>query len=145
MSLTNPIINQPSISASQKRKYTVTAADIAAGGAFTTVDITLDTLPAGSVLFANRIKHSVAVAGTGFSASTARLVFGTTSLGAGALNVFQAPGTTDGTHSIAGTTPVAGDMEDATTLKMTVTSTGGNLSAATAGSIDAYISYDILG
>ena len=114
MSLVNNLLSAPQISADQgRRTYHVKLADLQAGGAFTTVDIVLDNFPAGSVIEASRIKHLTSVAGTSFSAATARLFFGPagseTALGSGALDVFAAPGTTDGTHSISQVTPIAGD------------------------------------
>lgn len=145
MSLVNSAVSAASITAGQKRKYTVAVADLVAGGAFTTVDINLDTLPAGSVHLASRIKHTASVVGPSISASTARLYFNAVALGAGALDVFAAPGTTDGTHSITSVTPVAGDTEATNVFMMRVTSTGANLSVATAGSIDAAIEYAVVG
>lgn len=122
-------------------KYSVRLGDLIAGGAFTTMDVILARFPAGAMLQRSRIKHSESVAGTSFSAATARLYFGPSgglnALGAGALDVFAATGSTDGTHSITSTTQVAGDLEDENLLVMRVTSTGGNLAAATAGIIDA--------
>ena len=145
MSLTNNLINKPQISSDgQHREYIVTQADLIAGGAFTTVDIILETFPAGAYLDESRIKHLVSVAGTSITAATARLYFGPsgglTAVGSGALDVFQAPGTTDGTHSISSTTKIAGDVEDPNLLVMRVTTTGGNLSAVTAGKIEAVAS-----
>ncbi len=135
----------PLVSASFKDKYTVALADIVAGGAFTTVDINLDTLPAGAIHLASRIKHSAALVGPSISAGTARLYFNATALGSGALDIFQAPGTTEATHDITSVTPVAGSIASTgNILMMRVTSTGANLSVATAGSIDASIEYIVM-
>ncbi len=127
-------------------KYTVSAAEIAKLGAFTTGDIILDTFPAGSVVLMSRVKDSVAVAGTSFSAATARLYFGATALGSGTLNVFDAVGTADGTDAITDITGAVSPnaLTAETNLIMRITSTGGNLSAATAGSIDAYAVVKVL-
>ena len=145
MSLTNNILNPPTISGkSFNKKFTVGLQDIKNGGAFTTVDIKLADLPIGSIVTLNRVKHSTAVAGTGFSAATARLKFNGTALGGAALDVFAAPGTTVDTHEKTGTTAVKGKLDDVTPLYMTVTSTGGDLSAATAGSIDAFVEWEVL-
>ncbi len=145
MSLVNSAINPNAISsASQKAKWRVTTADIAAGGAFTTVDINLASLPAGAIHLASRIKHSAAVVGPSISASTARLYFNTTALGSGALDIFAAPGTTDGTHLITSITNVAGSTAAANVVMMRVTSTGANLSVATAGAVDATMEYTVL-
>jgi hypothetical protein len=127
-----------------KRYYVVDYKDLQAGGAFTTVDIILDTFPPATDLVTSRIKHTTSVAGTSFSASTARIAYGAsgalTLAGTGALDVFAAVGTTEGTHSINQTTIVPGDTEASNLLVMRVTSTGGNLSAATAGEIHASVS-----
>lgn len=142
MSLTNTILQTPPINSTGNRTvYNVTQADLQAGGAFTTVDIILDNFPAGAILTSSRIKHLTAVVGASVSASTARLFFGAsaslTAVGSGALDVFAAPGTTDGTHSITSTTQVAGDTESPNQLVMRVTTTGANLSVVTAGAIEA--------
>lgn len=149
MSLVNNLSNVPTVTdetGGYLKKYSVVLADLKLGGAFTTVDIVLDTFPAGSIIQFSRVKHSVAVAGTSFSASTARIYFGTTAMGSGTLDVFAAPGTTDGTHAITDITgAISPSALDATTnLIMRVTSTGGNLSAATAGQIDAYAVVKVL-
>lgn len=155
MSLTNTLVAKPITSTNRRREYVVDATEIARGAAFTTVDIVLDRLPPGAIIYSNRIWHTTAVAGaTGpISASTARLKLVTeaaspisTSLGAGALDVFAAPGVLDGTSSITGVTPVAGDKENYTKLVMTVTETGGTtgLSNVTAGEIHATVDYAVL-
>lgn len=143
MSNINSLINVPTVTdetGGYNKRYSVKLADLIAGGAFTTVDVILETFPAGSIVKYARVKHSTAVAGTSFSASTARLMFGATALGSGALDVFAAVGTTEGTHAITDITgAVSPNALSATTnLVMRVTSTGGNLSATTAGQIDAY-------
>ena len=131
------------------KRYTVTQADIIALGAFTTGDIILDVLPAGSVIITSRIKHSTSVAGAAgpISAATARLMFGATALGAGAIDVYAAVSTTDST-SVTGLTPVASPnaLSATTNLVMRVTQTGATtgLSDATAGSIDAWVTYLVL-
>lgn len=219
MSLTNNLINKPTINAYGRKIYKVKLADLVKGGAFTTVDILLDTFPGGTVFGSSNIKHTVAVAGTSFSAATARLKVVTaaaspitTYLTPSALDAFAAVGVLDGTSSVPsggysgtftlnGATPVtvananvaitdvipislntvggtvgvqphiatitggtgftvvgtasdtsiynyslgkatsgvAGDLEADNYLYMTVTSTGGNLSAATAGEIHAWV------
>lgn len=149
MSLVNNLLNVPTVTdetGGYLKKYTVGLSDLKKGGAFTTVDIILDVMPAGSVVLLSRVKDSTAVAGTSFSAATARLYFGATALGSGTLDVFDAVGTADGTDAITDITgAVSPSALDATTnLIMRVTSTGGNLSATTSGSIDAYIVWKIL-
>lgn len=127
MSLTNSLIN-PTVSMNSygRKKYVVTKEDIAKGGAFTTVDILLDTFPAGTIFGTSAIKHTVAVAGAAgpITAATARLkvITGaaspiTTYLTPSALDAFAAVGVLDGTSSVGsggysgtftlnGTTPV---------------------------------------
>lgn len=122
--------------------YVVDYKDLQAGAAFTTVDIVLDEFPPGTDLVTSRVKHNISVAGTSFSAATARLVYGPKGgtlavAGTAALDVFAAPGTTDGTHSINQVTILPGDTETKNQLALRVTSTGGNLAAATAGEIHA--------
>lgn len=131
-----------------RKKYIVNAAMLVQGGAFTTMDIVLDTFPAGAIMLMNTIKHTTPVAGTSFSASTARLFWevdgSLTALGAGALDVFAAVGTTDGTHSITGVTPLNGNVDGTSKLVMRVTTTGGNLAATTAGVIIAVVDVEQL-
>lgn len=142
MALTNPLVATPGISGTAgRKKYTVSAAEIAALGAFTTGTITLDTLPAGALVYSARIKHSVAV--NIATSLSARLYF-ITDLGAGALDVFAAVGTTLGTHEITDVTPRVGLISGTNTLLMKFTNGGGNLSTVTAGSIDAWIDYIVL-
>ncbi len=143
MTLT-PTLTRPATSPYGKRMYTVGVNEIKQGGAFTSTVLTLESLPAGSVHLASRIKHTAALVGPSISAGTARLSFNGTALGAGALDIFAAPGTTDGTHSITSITPVVGDAEAANPLVMTITSTGANLNVATAGEIVASINYIIV-
>lgn len=155
MSLTLTPTLTPSINANGHKEYVVTAAIIAQGGAFTTVDIVLDRLPPGAYVTADRIWHTTSVAGAAgpISASTARLKLVTeaaspitTQLGSGALDVYAATGVLDGTSSITGVTAVAGDRENYTKLVMTVTQTGATtgLSDVTAGEIHAAVDWSSL-
>lgn len=142
MALTNTLIATPSVSATSGRlKYTVSAAEMAALGAFTTGIITLDTLPAGAVVTMARIKHSTAV--NIATSLSARLYF-TTDLGSGALDVFAAVGTTIGTHEITDVTPRVGLISGTNLLQMKFTNGGGNLSTITVGSVDCWINYTVL-
>lgn len=141
MALTNTLIAPPTTGTGYRRKYTVSASEIAALGAFTTGIVTLDTLPAGAIVTGARIKHSVAV--NVATSLSARLYF-VTDLGAGALDVFAAPGTTIGTHEITDVTPRVGLISGTNLLQMKFTNGGGNLSTVTAGSVDAYVDYIIL-
>lgn len=122
-------------------KYTISAAEIAALGAFTTGDIILATLPAGTILTLARIKHSVAV--NIATSLSARLYF-TTDLGGAALDVFAAPGTTLDTHEKTDVTPRKGLISGTNNLLIKFTNGGANLSTVTAGSIDVWIDYTVL-
>lgn len=124
------------------KKYTITAADLVALGAYTTGIITLDTLPAGTILQYSRIKHSVAV---GIATSlSARGYFASTDLGGAALDVFAAVGTTVDTHEKTSTTPVVGLISGTNALQVKFTNGGANLSTVTAGSIDFWVQYTVL-
>lgn len=126
------------------KKYTINLADIVALGAFTTGTINLDTLPAGAVVQAWRIKHSQAVAGPSISAATAQVVTPNNSFGA-AFDVFQAVSTTAlQTGSNAATITPAENFAATTNLQLALTSTGANLSVATAGKINVWVKYTVL-
>lgn len=155
MSLTNTLVRDAIINTNRRKEYIVPFTEINDGGAFTTVDIVLEVFPAGFIHEASRIWHEVAVAGAAgpITAATARLKLVTaatspvsTNLGAGALDVYAAPGVLDGTSSITSVTKVAGDLEATTSLIMTVTETGATtgLSDVTAGEIHAVLDYQIL-
>lgn len=142
MALTNTLIAPPTVSGTGfRKKYTVSAAEMAALGAFTTGIINLATLPAGTILRSARIKHSTAV--NIATSLSARLYF-TTDLGAGALDVFAAPGTTIGTHEITDVTPRVGLISGTNLLQMKFTNGGANLSTVTVGSVDAWVDYIVL-
>lgn len=150
MSLINNILLPASTGRSAyRKKYTVSAQDIAKLGAFTTGDIILDVLPAGAIITASRIKHNTAVAGAAgpITAATARLMFGATALNAAALDVYAATSTTDSTTVTGVTAVISPNALDATTnLVMRITETGATtgLSDVTAGSIDAWVDYKVL-
>lgn len=142
MALTLPLATTPGVNIYGSRlKYTVSAAQMAALGAFTTGTITLDNLPAGVILWSARIKHSTAV--NIATSLSARLYMGT-DLGAGALDVFAAVGTTVGTHEITDVTPRVGLISGTNALLLKFTNGGGNMSTITAGSIDVWIDYTVL-
>lgn len=147
MSLVNNLAAVPT--AGGRKKYTVSAAEIAALGAFTTGDVILDVLPANAIITHSRIKHNTAVVGAAgpITAATARLMFGATALNAGALDVFAATSTTDSTTVTGVTNVISPSALGATTnLVMRITETGATtgLSDVTAGSIDAWINYVVL-
>lgn len=152
MSLVNNIKGIPTISnaaGGQRKKYTVSLADIQGLGAFTTGDVIIDVLPPGSIVTTSRIKHSASVAGAAgpISAATARLMFGATALGAGAIDVYAAPSTTDST-SVTGLTNVISPsaLGSNTNLVMRITQTGATtgFTDVTAGSIDAWVDWKVM-
>lgn len=129
-------------------KYTVLLADIVALGAALTGDITLDTLPPGAVIHAASIHASTAVAGGTIATATAQLKLNSTLLGPAAANVFTGAGVenTAGLFLAAvGTQIGVANLGTANTLKLTLTTTVGNLNAATTGQIDVIVSYSVLG
>jgi hypothetical protein len=131
------------------KRYTVDLTNLKALGAFTTGDIILDILPPGSIIVTSRIKHSTSIAGAAgpISAATARLMFGSTALGAGAIDVYAATSTTDSTSVTSITSVVSPNTLDVVTnLVMRITQTGATtgFSDITAGSIDAWVQYATL-
>lgn len=133
---TGVTIGQPAVS--KTVHYNVKVAAIVALGAATSGDITLFNLPARAVIDQTTVKPFVAVAGTSFSAATARVITANNNYGT-AYDVFQAVGNTvsdfDGTH------PHLENFVAVTPVLLHMTSTGGNLSATTAGSIDVWVTY----
>jgi hypothetical protein len=133
---TGVAIGQPTVS--KTVHYNVTKTQIAALGAVTAGDITLFNLPSAAVIDQTLTKPFVSVAGTSFSAATARVITANNNYGT-AYDVFQAVGNTvsdfDGTH------PHLENFVAVTPVLLHMTSTGGNLSATTAGSIDVWITY----
>ena len=122
-------------------KYSITLADLVALGAATSGTITLEAaLPAGSVITNTLVKPTTALAGPSLSAATARVTttsptktFGT------AYDVFQAVG--DTVHSYDGASQFTG-IAATPALLLSMTSTGANFSALTAGAIDVYFEYE---
>ncbi len=121
-------------------RYNITLADLQALGAATSGVITLVTLPAGSILSDVLVKHKTALAGPSLSAATARATTAGKNWGT-AYDVFQAASGTafdydDESQVVSFTTD--------TDLRLSVTTTGANLSALTAGEIDVFIEYKVL-
>lgn len=129
-------------------KYTVTLADIVALGAALTGDITLDTLPPGAVIHGASIHASTPVSGGTIATATAQLKMNSTLIGPAAANVFTGSGVenTAGLFLAAvGTQIGVANLGTNNTLKLTLTTTTGNLNAATAGQIDVIVTYSVLG
>lgn len=101
-----------------------------------TNSITLFTLAAAGVIHAVKIKHSVAFAGAAIASYTLSVgIGGTLAKYASAFDVFQAVSNTafqlsavTGSENNGATTPIL----------ITATSTGANLSASTAGTVDVW-------
>jgi hypothetical protein len=127
----------------QARKFSVTAADLAALGAFTTGDIVLENLPPKTNVLRVFTKHSAAVVGVSVSACTAQVkTANNATLGGSALDVFQAVA-----DSASVNTYVAALKESwaaATPLLLHIVATGANLSVVTAGQIDVQVTYEVL-
>lgn len=105
--------------------------------ASTTNSITLLSLPAGGVIHGVKIKHSTAFAGTGITDMTVQVgISGSLNKYASAFDVFTAVSNTNFQLS-----NVVGSENHgaATTILITGTSTGANLSALTAGSVDVWV------
>jgi hypothetical protein len=129
-------------------KYTLVLADIVGLGAALTGDITLDTLPPGAIIKAASIHASTVVAGGTIATATAQLKINSTLLGPAAANVFTGAGAenTAGLWQAAvGTMIGVSNLGTANTLKVTLTTTTGNLNAATTGQIDIIVDYSVLG
>jgi hypothetical protein len=123
-------------SGAQFRRFTVTHADLTASA--TTQNVTLFTLPKGSVVCGVRIKHSTAFAGGTLSAMTVSVgTSGDTTAYAGAFDVFQ---------TVADTTFQVTDQFNAASyaahsIVAAFTATGDNVVNATAGVVDIDIYY----
>jgi hypothetical protein len=116
-------------------KYTKIAADFAA--AATTNSITLFTAPAGTVIHAVKVKHSTAFSGGGITAYNVGLgITGNLQKYATNFNVFQVAAAT--TFQL--TQNLNSEDHGATwDVKATANSTGANLNAAGAGSVDIWV------
>lgn len=119
----------------QWAKYTVTYSQLAA--AATTNSITLFSLPAKYLIAGVIIKHSTAFSGGSISAYTVSVgITGSLAKYAAAYNVFQA--VSSNTAQLSGSFNME-DFSSATNILITATSTGANLNAATAGSVDIWV------
>ncbi len=131
------------------RNVRVSLADLQGLGAFTTGDLIIHTCNPGQVTLWTLVKHRVAIAGTGpISAATARVFSqplsstqsaSVTNTYGTAFDVYQA--VADTTFDFDGTHPAVEAMGAQSQLILRVTTTGGNLSAITAGTIDVWFGY----
>jgi hypothetical protein len=119
------------------KRYIISYKDFTA--AATTQNITLQTLPKGSVVQWVRIKHAEAVAGGSISAATLSVgsSAGTATSFASAFSVSQA--VSDTTAQISAGPVAATYAED--TMYARITTTGGNVNTATAGLIYVDVCY----
>jgi hypothetical protein len=116
-------------------KYTVSESAFTA--AATSEDIELFSLAAKGVIHAVVIKHTTAFSGgslTGFTLSVG--ISGNLTKHASAFDVFQATGNT---ISQTSNTVDVEDFSSAVSIRLAAVSTGANVSAATAGSVDVYV------
>lgn len=120
-------------------KYTVKLADIVALGAALTGDVALDNLPPAAVITRILIKASTAISGGSIATAVAQLKLNGTLIGGGTVNVFN----TTGAIQLNTTNPAS--LTAANALAVTLTTTVGNLNAATAGQVDVVIDYSTLG
>jgi hypothetical protein len=117
-------------------KVTLGHADLAA--AATSNSVALQTLPAGAVVHAVKVKHSEAFAGGAISAYTISVgPSASPTQYINAHNVFQAVGDTvmDSDATVTFLTHAAAGTD----LEVKADSTGANLNAATAGSVDIWV------
>ena len=116
-------------------KYTVPYTSLST--AATTNSITLFSLPAAGIIHGVKIKHSTAFSGGSISAYTVSVgISGTLAKYATAYNVFQA--VANDTFQLSNTLG-SENHASATNILITATSTGANLNAATAGSVDIWV------
>lgn len=133
LSLTNGL----AVSSRVPRWVKVTLAHTAFQAAATTAQANLYSLPAGWVVLATKVKHSVAFGGTGILSYTVSVgSVGTPAKYAGAFSVFGAvTATNQQVAALAGAESHTG----ATQLVAQAVSTGANLDQSTGGSVDIWL------
>ncbi len=134
MALTNPIKNQPTVLPNTFHlTYDITLADIKALGAFVTGDITLFSLPAGSLIVRTVVTPVTAVTGL----TTCVGYVKTTNHNYGSVT-FDLKGAVTATNRDLYATE---QIETATPVLFHMISTVDNLSAATAGEVQVVVEY----
>lgn len=121
-------------------KVTKTFADFAT--AATTNTITVYTLPAGGIVHNTKVKHTAAFGGGAIGSYTLNgvgVTGATTKYGPFLKPLGGAPASTDGSVHYPSGQITAENQAATTAVTATVTSTGANLNAATAGSLDVYL------
>ena len=125
------------------RPLKITLGYAAFAAAATTSEINLGlTLPAGGYVRTVKIKHSTAFSGGAVAACTLQVgITGTANRYAAAFDVFAAVSATN--YQV--TNPNLGESHTATTtVKCTLTTTGANTNALTAGSVDIWVDYVVM-
>lgn len=125
------------------RPLKITLGYAAFAAAATTSEINLGlTLPAGGYVRTVKIKHSTAFSGGAVAACTLQVgITGTANRYAAAFDVFSAVSATN--YQV--TNPNLGESHTATTtVKCTLTTTGANTNALTAGSVDVWVDYVVM-
>lgn len=120
-------------------KVTKTYSDLSAGG--TTNDIEVYSLPAKSVLHAVAMKHSVQFSGGTISqyALTVGLTGQLARYTPTTLQAASAVSSSNFVDSATANLPEPRDFTSATSIRLSATSVGGNLNAATQGSVDVWV------
>lgn len=120
------------------RVFIVSYADIVPLGAVTSGNVNLPLiLPAGAVVFGTLVKHTVQFAAPSLSALTARVTTAQHNYGT-AFNIFQAPGAE---VFDADNVAFREKLGSTTQMLLSLTSTGANLGALTAGELQVVILY----
>ena len=127
-----------------RQKITITLADFQNMGAVLTGDILLMNLPPRSIARLVMTKHSVALTGTGplTAATVVVKTANNATLGGAAFNVFQA--VADSTSQLTIPAALKENYATATPLLAGVVLTGGNANVLLTGSVDIWVTYEVL-
>lgn len=126
-------------------KFLITAADLAALGAFTTGDVILLNLPPNAFITHTFLKPAVAVVGPSISACTAQVQTATAARGGAALDCVPAVSATNYDIWIPITEAQVKEatLASATPVFVHFVATGANLSVVTTGSITVTIGFRV--
>ena len=116
-------------------KYTVSSADLSTAG--TTFSVTIFSLAAAEVIDDVIVKHTTAFSGGSISAYTVEV--GTSADKDRFMTPFDVFQSVSGTRAKTSSTTQVPNFGTTTDVVVTATSTGDNLNAATAGSVDVYV------
>lgn len=147
--LTGPVVTIPLADITSDaygvgKRYNITLADIQGLGAVLQGNFLLDNLPPGEIMTALRIKHSQSVAGPSITACTAQVTDNINAAFGSAFDVFQAVSNT-ALSTVQLTAANAGNWAAVTPIYLTLIATGANLGVATAGAINVWLRYAVLG